>query len=353
MSVRSLTILSVILLLGACSTSQRLQQSTISETEPRTERPRRILYPKHVAQEDRVHMTGWEAAPEGQRREPNPVKYPTITFTEAESEHVRLPGINPLPVGGLTLLLEQMKAEFCYPYRGALISDYGYRGRAFHTGIDIKATPNDTIRAAFPGVVRMSKNYSGYGNIVVIRHYAGFETVYAHCSRNLVKPNDVVEAGTPIGLAGRTGRATTEHLHFELRAAGEHFDPKKMLDPQQMKLREGTLYIQQRNGKYLAYNSIDGPNPESDQVTGGADAPTGMLVTTEPASSTVSQPATTEPTAKTPATVAAKPVYYQVKKGDTLYAIARKYGTTVQKICSLNGISESKPLQINQRLRVK
>lgn len=74
-----------------------------------------------------------------------------------------------------------------------------------HTGVDIKAVPNDTIRAAFSGVVRMSKPYSGYGNIIVIRHYNGMETAYAHNSRNLVTVNDVVKAGDPIALAGRTG----------------------------------------------------------------------------------------------------------------------------------------------------
>ena len=72
-----------------------------------------------------------------------------------------------------------------------------------HTGIDIKAVPNDTVRAALPGVVRMSKYYSGYGNLVLIRHYNGIETVYAHNSKNLVRVNDAVEAGDPIAPAGR------------------------------------------------------------------------------------------------------------------------------------------------------
>lgn len=99
-----------------------------------------------------------------------------------------------------------------------------------HTGVDIKAVPNDTIRAAFSGVVRMSKPYSGYGNIIVIRHYNGMETAYAHNSRNLVTVNDVVKAGDPIALAGRTGRATTEHLHFEFRVANQALNPSLLLE---------------------------------------------------------------------------------------------------------------------------
>ena len=134
---------------------------------------------------------------------------PEMSFGETESANVRIPlrYNNPFPESGeLVVPLCELETEFCYPYPGKLISPFGRRGRSNHTGIDIKAIPNDTIRAAMPGVVRMSKPYSGYGNLVVIRHYNGIETVYAHQSRNLVRVNDVVEAGDPIGLAGRTGR---------------------------------------------------------------------------------------------------------------------------------------------------
>ncbi|WP_102408119.1 M23 family metallopeptidase [Parabacteroides bouchesdurhonensis] len=117
------------------------------------------------------------------------------------------------------------KEKYAFPLpNGKIISPYGGR-RKHHSGTDIKTRANDTIVAAFDGVVRMSKPFAAYGNVIVIRHYNGLETVYSHNSKNLVKSGDYVKAGTPIALTGRTGRATTEHLHFETRINGKHFNP--------------------------------------------------------------------------------------------------------------------------------
>ena len=91
--------------------------------------------------------------------------------------------------------------EYAFPLPGGkVISAYGTRGG--HSGTDIKTCAKDTIRAAFDGVVRMSKPYYAYGNIVVIRHANGLETLYSHNFKNLVKTGDVVKAGQPIGLTG-------------------------------------------------------------------------------------------------------------------------------------------------------
>ena len=100
----------------------------------------------------------------------------------------------------------------------------------------LKPVQKNTIRAAFDGVVRMAKPYYAYGNIVVIRHANGLETLYSHNFKNLVKSGDIVKAGQPIALTGRTGRATTEHVHFETRINGEHFNPNLIFN-----LKEGTL----------------------------------------------------------------------------------------------------------------
>lgn len=121
--------------------------------------------------------------------------------------------------------------EWCYPLAGAkVISPYGSRGGRRHTGVDLKTRPNDNIVAAFDGVVTMSKVYSGYGKCIVIKHPNGIETLYSHNSKNLVKVGDYVKAGQVIALTGRTGRATTEHLHFECRINGRQFDPGKLFD---------------------------------------------------------------------------------------------------------------------------
>lgn len=123
------------------------------------------------------------------------------------------------------------KNAFSFPLPGArFLSPYGTRRGRNHTGVDIKTFANDTVRAAFDGIVRIAGRTKGYGNVVVIRHYNGLETVYGHHSRLLVKAGEKVKAGTPVGLEGRTGRATTEHLHFETRINGQYFDPAILID---------------------------------------------------------------------------------------------------------------------------
>lgn len=119
--------------------------------------------------------------------------------------------------------------DWVYPLPGGkVISPYG--GQRNHAGTDIKTRANDTIYAAFSGHVQISGPHYGYGNTVIIRHANGLETLYSHQSKNLVKKGDWVWAGEPIGLTGRTGRASTEHLHFETRVNGKAFDSAKLYD---------------------------------------------------------------------------------------------------------------------------
>ena len=100
--------------------------------------------------------------------------------------------------------------EFSMPTKTNLItSNFGYRPRfkRNHYGIDIKANIGDTIYAAFSGKVRVARKASGYGKVIVIRHHNGLETVYGHLSKQIVKVNEHVKTGQPIGLAGSTGRS--------------------------------------------------------------------------------------------------------------------------------------------------
>lgn len=143
------------------------------------------------------------------------------------------------------------ETSFTFPLPGArILSPYGTRRGRNHTGIDIKTFPNDSIRAAFDGIVRIAGKAQGYGNVIVIRHYNGLETVYGHNSRLLVKTGDKVKAGTPISLEGRTGRATTEHLHFETRINGQHFDPSLIIDFVNQKLHNTCIvFTPEESGK--------------------------------------------------------------------------------------------------------
>src|SRR5262249_58779075 len=98
-----------------------------------------------------------------------------------------------------------------------------------HRGIDIKAPQGTPIRAAAPGTVVFSGRQSSYGRTVKITHPNGLSTVYAHNSANFVKPGDKVKTGTVIGAVGRTGLATTNHLHFEVRRQGVARNPLPLL----------------------------------------------------------------------------------------------------------------------------
>lgn len=139
-------------------------------------------------------------------------------------------------------LSEIEDSHWAYPLPGAkVISPYG--GRRRHSGVDLKTKPKDNILAAFDGVVVRSGPFSGYGNCIVIRHAYGFETLYSHQYKNLVKAGDRVKAGQVIGLTGRTGRATTEHLHFELKYRGRRLNPAVVFDHANRRLQAATLTL--------------------------------------------------------------------------------------------------------------
>jgi murein DD-endopeptidase MepM/ murein hydrolase activator NlpD len=340
MKIKTILLLILVSVMSGCGVFRRTPAAANRATESPQEQYNKTvrLYPAHDVRHEMQPM-------EVQATSSEAVAMPRaeLSFSTAESAHVRALGIHNVADGVIELNLDNLAREFCYPYRGKLISDYGMRNGRMHTGVDLKAVKNDTIRSAMPGVVRMSKLYSSYGNIVVIRHYDGIETVYSHASKNLVKPNDTVEAGTPIALAGRTGRATTEHLHFEVRYAGEPIDPKLLIDCADMTLNGGTLYIA-KNGKSVAGASTreGAENAVNKELQNQAALQADRDAAKDTADS-LRQSTPKEPAAE----------YYKVQKGDTLYSIARRHGTTVKKLCSLNSIKESTLLQIVKRLRVK
>ena len=110
-------------------------------------------------------------------------------------------------------------------------SPFGPRWGRQHEGLDIKVYIGDTIRAAFDGKVRICKyNGGGYGYYIVIRHPNGLETLYGHLSKQIVKKDQVVRAGEPIGLGGNTGKSNGSHLHFETRVLGQPINPALMFD---------------------------------------------------------------------------------------------------------------------------
>jgi murein DD-endopeptidase MepM/ murein hydrolase activator NlpD len=109
----------------------------------------------------------------------------------------------------------------------------------FHTGLDIAAPRDTPVHAAGDGVVALAgAETDGYGHLVgygyyaVIAHAGGMITLYGHLDQLLVRPQQVVQAGDPIGLEGSTGNSTGPHLHFEVRINGLLADPARYLTVQ-------------------------------------------------------------------------------------------------------------------------
>jgi murein DD-endopeptidase MepM/ murein hydrolase activator NlpD len=107
---------------------------------------------------------------------------------------------------------------FVWPTTETWISGYDYSPETNHRAIDIAGAIGNPIYATDAGVVVYSgTNTSGYGNLVVIDHGTGWQSVYAHMDRIDVYCGDNVDQGGPIGTLGTSGNSTGPHLHFELR----------------------------------------------------------------------------------------------------------------------------------------
>ena len=101
-----------------------------------------------------------------------------------------------------------------------------YKVRKFHFGMDFSAPIGTEIFATGDGeVVKVRRSYTGYGRHIVIRHGFGYETLYAHMSKTLVKKGQKVKRGEVIGLVGNTGTSTTSHLHYEVSKDGRKVNP--------------------------------------------------------------------------------------------------------------------------------
>lgn len=237
----------------------------------------------------------------------------------------------PLPFGNNSdlkiILVDGANTPFVMPCEAEkILSHYGTRNGKLHTGIDLKLALGAPVHCCFDGVVRLVKNSPSYGKVVVVRHYNGLETLYAHLDSICVKSDEIVKSGQLLGLAGRTGHASTEHLHFETRFLYTHFDPAKMIDFDEEALVSNILVL-----------SKEDLHVEEEYSDENATSPA---------------PATDNKKPQNPP-APANGDYHIVKQGDTLYRIALNNHTTVEKICRLNNIDENATLQLGQKIRVR
>ncbi|HRG60250.1 MAG TPA: M23 family metallopeptidase [Bacteroidia bacterium] len=205
------------------------------------------------------------------------------------------------------VLNDHYQCDYQHPFCGKVTSHFGPRGRyRYHYGIDIDLETGDSVKCAFEGTVRISRRSSTFGNVVVVRHKNGLETIYAHLSRLDVKIGDHVEAGDLLGLGGNTGRSRGSHLHFEVRYKGMAINPESIISFEYGTLVTDKLLLDKHSFNYVKdYSKYKG-----------------------------------------------KSHYYTIRKGDTLGKIAQRNHISLSKLCKINGISKKTILRPGRKIRL-
>lgn len=276
-----------------------------------------------------------------------------ILYASMDYDVIHYASNSELPNGVTIHLVDKEKGrKFCFPTpeHARLSSHFGARRRRWHYGVDLAQPTGEPIYAAFDGIVRISKKNKSYGNLVVIRHFNGLETYYAHMSQIDVNPGDTVRAGSVIGLCGNTGRSYGSHLHFEIRYMGKAMNPEYVVDCVNHKLHSDEIIL---NPKFFEKKGSSKSSPTPADIA----RINHYAGTAENSGATVAESQKRDPSKpKAPQQTKSQQgqaKYYKVRSGDTLSKIAARNGTTVKKLCQLNGIKETTILQIGKKLRVK
>lgn len=206
--------------------------------------------------------------------------------------------------------------QFDLPCNGKVISHFGPRHGRLHAGIDLKMPKGDTIKASFDGIVSRSQYYYGYGNLIVVDHGNKIETYYGHLSGYISHRGDSVKKGQAIGLAGATGRATTSHLHFEVRENGRPYNPEFVFNFDEQKVKDEIWSITNLASLQKEQNQKDNKLAQN----------------------------------STEKVIAEKHI---VRYGDSLWKIARRYGTSIAYLCKLNNLTENTVLNLGMIVKLK
>ncbi len=185
-----------------------------------------------------------------------------------------------------------------------LTSRFGMRTYRWHYGTDLGLEIGEPILSVFDGIVRIVQyDARGYGRYVVIRHYNGLETLYAHMTATNVTVGQLVKAGEVIGKGGSTGRSTGPHLHFEVRYEGNAINAEYIFDFPNNALLSRNFQLTPFHFKYLKD--------------------------------------------------ARKVYYHTVRSGETLGSISRKYKVSITHLCKLNNMTTKTILKVGRKLRIR
>ncbi|GAB4164202.1 MAG: peptidoglycan DD-metalloendopeptidase family protein [Winogradskyella sp.] len=203
-----------------------------------------------------------------------------------------------------------------------ITSRYGWRRGRPHKGIDIDLITGDSVVSVLDGIVRFARYSHGHGKTVVVRHYNGLETTYAHLSHIAVKINDTLKKGQYLGKGGNTGRSTGSHLHLATSYKGEFIHPEYLFNFDDTNtIRSQNLWVT-RKWTRPSYHS----------------------------SRRLSKLALFETKEQALASLEKQRKVYVVRKGDTLSRISKRNKTSIAAICRTNKIKRTATLRIGQKL---
>lgn len=238
-----------------------------------------------------------------------PDGYTSSQFASGTARDTRVPALGSAEERALASI--NTKQVLCRPGdKVCITSPYGVRrGSRIHKGIDVRAPLGSPIMAFRSGVVTKAQYSRTYGYLVEILQDDGLVARYAHMSQILTRKGARVTAGLRIGRVGSTGRSTGPHLHFELLRDNRQTNPMAYLHTLDYVVKQGN---EQDAAAARAALSKSGPHRKGKAV---------KKVSRKKSSGKVNRTAMT----------------HTVRSGDTLYDLARDYGTTVKDIQAANG----------------
>lgn len=257
-------------------------------------------------------------------------------FSEAWSESVTNPyqvALDSIPETWAVWMVDAL-SEYHRPTNATRItSKFGMRHGRRHQGIDIGLPIGSPLYAVFDGKVRVATTMHGYGKVMILRHNNGLETVYGHMSSFDMKPGDIVHAGDIIGHSGNTGRSTGPHLHFECRYKGLALDPLRIINFETGDLKQRIMVLKRR---YFSASSRYDQDFDEEF----------LLVEDDAKALELKKKKDEEEARKAMA-------WHKIRNGENLGSIARKYHTTVNAICRLNGIKNPNAISAGKTIRVR